>query len=65
MPNRLSPEVEDMRRLTPSEKATAALAMMRDGLLLKRDQLRRRQPEATEAELDAALEQWMAADRGW
>lgn len=53
-----------MRRLTPSEKAVAALAMMQDGLRLKRTQLRLRHPQATELEIDALLEQWMAADRG-
>ena len=65
MPRPLTPEIEDMRRLTPSEKAVAALAMMQDGLRLKRTQLRLRHPQATELEIDALLEQWMAADRGW
>jgi|JI6StandDraft_1071083.scaffolds.fasta_scaffold384644_2 hypothetical protein len=64
MPRLLTPEIEDMRRLTPSEKAVAALAMMQDGLMLKRTQLRLRHPQATELEIDALLEQWMAADRG-
>lgn len=43
------------RRLTPSERALAALQMSEEARALAADGLRQRSPHAAQAEIDAAL----------
>lgn len=45
--------------MTPGEKLAAALEMWEDGMAIKRASLRRRMPNATEEEVDAALDAWL------
>lgn len=43
----------------PGEKLEAALEMWEDGMTLMREDLRRRMPEATDDEIEAALDAWL------
>lgn len=45
--------------MTPGEKLAAALEMWEDGMAIKRASLRRQMPNATEEEVDAALDAWL------
>ena len=42
-----------------AERLRLALAMQAEGATLMRENLRRKHPKATEAELDALLEKWL------
>jgi len=53
-------DVEEMRRASPSEKAAQTLDAMRTGIRLKRVALRTRHPTASEAEIDAMFDTWLA-----
>jgi hypothetical protein len=55
-------DLEIARAMPPGEKLVQALELMETGLRLKRANLRRAMPEATEAEIDAAFERWLFAD---
>ena len=55
-------DIEPARRATPEEKARQALEMMRAAVRLKRAGLRSRHPEASEAEIDRRLREWLLAD---
>jgi hypothetical protein len=47
-------------RLTPAaEKLLQALDLMATGIALQRENLRRRHPEETDAEIDARLQRWL------
>jgi len=57
-------EIEEARRTPPEEKARQALDLMRAGIELKRAGLRARHPEATDEEIEALLDAWLARDDG-
>jgi hypothetical protein len=44
---------------TPAERLAAALEMWEDGVRIMRENLRRRMPQATEDEIEAALDVWL------
>lgn len=48
-----------MRRETPADRLRLAMAMQREGTEMMRRNLRRKHPEASEAELDALLDEWL------
>ncbi|HEY6463437.1 MAG TPA: hypothetical protein VIY73_24890 [Polyangiaceae bacterium] len=50
---------EGTPRTSSSERARQTLDMMRLGYRLKRAALRARQPQATEAEIDALFQRWL------
>lgn len=52
-------DLQDARDTPPARKLQQALDMMRAGLALQRDKLRRALPEATPEELDRAFEAWL------
>jgi hypothetical protein len=45
---------------TPGERIEAALEMWEDGVQIMRESLRRRSPHASEQEIEASLEAWLA-----
>jgi hypothetical protein len=51
--------VTPARARSSAEKLRAALAMADDGIVLKRQQLRRRHPDATTDEIDRLLRAWL------
>lgn len=53
-------DVDEMGRATPSEKAGQTLDAMATGIKLKRVALRTRHPTASEAEVDALMDAWLA-----
>ena len=55
-------EVERYKAQSPGERAREALQVMRDGFALKRGNLRRQHPQASEDEIDSMLLAWMASD---
>jgi len=55
-------DVEVMRRTPPEEKARQVLDLFETALLLKRAALRARRPDASDAELEAAIRAWLARD---
>jgi hypothetical protein len=50
------------REATPAEKFAQAVELFELGLRLKRAGLRRAAPEASDAEIDEALQRWLIAD---
>lgn len=44
---------------TPADRLEAALEMWEDGVCIMRENLRRRRPEASPEELEAALSAWL------
>ena len=50
------------RALTPAQKLAQALEMMELGLRLKRQALRRDNPQATEQEIERLYLAWLLAD---
>jgi len=55
-------DIEAARRTPPGEKLAQALELMEAGIRLKRASLSRTRPQATEREIDEALEHWLIAD---
>jgi hypothetical protein len=55
-------DIEVSRRTPPAEKLAQALELMAAGIRLKRAALRTAHPNASEAEIDAAMERWLTAD---
>lgn len=55
-------DIEQARLATPEEKARQALEMMRAAVRLKRAGLRSRNPEASEAEIDRLVREWLLSD---
>ncbi len=55
-------DVQDIRALTPEEKARLAFEAHRTGVRLKRAALRVRHPEATEAQIEQWIAEWLTAD---
>ena len=55
-------DVEQARRATPEEKARQALEMMRAAVRLQRAGLRSRNPNASEAEIDRLVREWLLSD---
>jgi hypothetical protein len=55
-------DLEISRKTSPGEKLAQALEMMETGIRLKRAALRNARPEASEAEIEKALENWLVAD---
>ncbi len=58
----LAQDIEASRTTPPGEKLVQALNLMRLGIELKREQLRRNEPELTEPELETKLKHWLARD---
>jgi len=54
-----SDDIERSRSASPEEKLAQALDLMATGLRLKRAALRDQLPDASEAEIQAAFEQWL------
>jgi hypothetical protein len=52
-------DIEVARAATPAEKLRQALELMDAGLRLKRDLLKNGRPLASDAERQAAFEQWL------
>lgn len=52
---------EDLRQHSPAERLRRALDLMRLGLAMQRQTLRRRYPDETEAEIDARFAAWQRA----
>ncbi len=50
------------RRLSPGEKLAQALEMMSTGIRLKRGNLRRQFPDASESVIDRLLMAWLTHD---
>jgi Rv0078B-related antitoxin len=46
--------------VAPAQRMIDALEMWEDGVAIKRASLRRRSPDATQAEIDEALDRWLA-----
>lgn len=57
-------EIEEARRTPPEVKARQALDLMCAGIDLKLAGLRARHPGATELEIDALLDAWLASTDG-
>lgn len=55
-------DIETNRRESPSEKLVQALELAEVGIRLKRASLRHAAPNATEEEIEAALERWLLSD---
>jgi hypothetical protein len=55
-------DLEIGRQTTPGEKLRQTLELMETGIRLKRAALRNARPEASETEIDQALERWLIAD---
>jgi hypothetical protein len=55
-------DVETSRQTAPAEKLAQALEMAEAGIRLKRAGLRSALPDATEEDVDAALERWLLSD---
>ena len=53
-------EIEEMRRTPPEEKARQAFELIRSGIALKRVALRIRNPDASDDEVEALLDAWLA-----
>jgi len=51
--------MDDANRDLLAEKLRSSLAMSEDGFNMKRQQLRRRNPEADEAEIDRLFRAWL------
>jgi len=58
----LENDIETSRAASPEEKLAQAVELMETGIRLKRAALRHALPEATELEIDGALERWLIAD---
>lgn len=58
----LAQDIEASRKTPPAEKLVEALNLMRVGIELKREQLRRRSPELEEGELEKKLTHWLVRD---
>jgi hypothetical protein len=56
-------DIEAARTTPLEEKLAQAIELMEQGIALKRAQLRARNPEATEAEVDRLLAQWLEEPR--
>ena len=52
-------DLEISRNTAPAEKLWQALELMYTGIRIKRAALRERDPAASEAQIDAALERWL------
>ena len=55
-------DLERARATPPATKLRQALEAMATGIRLKRVALRRRHPDASEAEVDAMLRAWLERD---
>lgn len=55
-------DIERARRLSPEEKASQALEMMRAAVRLKRAGLRARHPRAADDEIERRVREWLLAD---
>lgn len=55
-------DIERMRRMLPTERMRAVLAAVNAGVGLRRAAIRAMRPHATEAEIDAALREWLLKD---
>jgi hypothetical protein len=55
-------DIAQYLRQPPGERLLEALQLMRDGIVLKRANLRRAYPDASEEALDAMLMAWMARE---
>jgi hypothetical protein len=55
-------DIERARRMPPAERMRAVLAAVDAGLRIRRAALRAKRPVATEAEIDAALQEWLLLD---
>jgi len=55
----LAEEIERYRRQPPGERLRESLEVMRDGFALKRGNLRRLHPEASDEEIERMLLEWM------
>jgi hypothetical protein len=55
-------DLETSRRTSPEEKLVMALEMAEAGIRLKRATLRQALPDATEEDVEAALERWLLTD---
>ena len=56
-------DIERARSTPPGEKAHQALELMAMGIAMQRQKLRVRDPNASEAEIDARLQAWMSEPR--
>jgi hypothetical protein len=55
-------DLETRRRTSPEEKLAMALELAEAGIRLKRAALRQALPDATEEDVEAALERWLLTD---
>ena len=58
----LQDDIETSRATSPEKKLAQAIELMETGIRLKRAVLRQSLPEASEAEIDEALERWLTSD---
>ena len=58
----LQDDIETSRATSPEQKLAQAIELMETGIRLKRAALRRALPEASETEIDEALERWLTSD---
>jgi len=54
-----SDDLDRARRMSPAEKLVLAFDLMEAGIALHRGGLQARNPQATEAEIDALLREWL------
>jgi hypothetical protein len=52
-------DLDRARRMSPAEKLVLAFDLMAAGIELRRAGLRARNPQASEAEIDAQLAEWL------
>ena len=55
-------DIEEARRTAPAEKARQVGEMFSMGIELKRVGLRLRHPSATEDQIEAMIDDWLASD---
>ncbi|MBN1655551.1 MAG: hypothetical protein JXA30_17420 [Deltaproteobacteria bacterium] len=55
-------DIEISRKESPGEKLAQALEIFETGVRLKRAALKKSRPDASEAEIDRYIEQWLTSD---
>ena len=58
----LQDDIETSRATSPEQKLAQAIELMETGIRVKRAALRQALPEASESEIDEALERWLTED---
>ncbi len=57
-----SDDIERMKHMQPADRMRAVLATVNAGVRLRRAALRAKRTQATEAQIEAALKEWLLAD---